>query len=85
MLKNFKKYYLIGIGGVGMSSIAIYLLNKGFEVYGYDLKENDLINNLKDNGAKIFFSLKLQEIPHDIKNNNTIIIYSSAIKKNQKI
>ena len=58
MLKNFKKYYLIGIGGVGMSSIAIYLLNKGFEVYGYDLKENDLINNLKDNGAKIFFSIK---------------------------
>ena len=42
MVNNFKKYYLIGIGGVGMSSIAIYLLNKGFEVYGYDLKENDL-------------------------------------------
>tara|TARA_B100000963_G_scaffold143275_1_gene124763 strand:+ start:50286 stop:51632 length:1347 start_codon:yes stop_codon:yes gene_type:complete len=85
MLNNFKKYYLIGIGGVGMSSIAVYLLKKGFEVYGYDINENDLIENLKNNGAKIFFSLKLKEIPDHIKNNNTIIIYSSAIKKDQKI
>ena len=85
MVNNFKKYYLIGIGGVGMSSIAIYLLNKGFEVYGYDIKENESIKNLEHNGAKIFFNLKLQEIPHHIKNNNTIIIYSSAIKKEQKI
>ena len=85
MLNNFKKYYLIGIGGVGMSSIAVYLLKKGFEVYGYDINENDLIENLKNNGAKIFFSLKLKEIPNHIKNNNTIIIYSSAIKKDQKI
>ena len=60
MVNNFKKYYLIGIGGVGMSSIAIYLLNKGFEVYGYDIKENESINNLEHNGAKIFFNLKLQ-------------------------
>ena len=85
MLKNFKKYYLIGIGGVGMSSIAIYLLNKGFEVYGYDLQENDSINSLKLKGAKIFFSLKLKEIPNHIKNKNTVVVYSSAIKKEQKI
>ena len=31
-----KKYFFIGIGGIGMSSIAQYLHDKGNIVFGYD-------------------------------------------------
>ena len=30
-------YYFIGIGGIGMSSIAKYLYSNNFKVGGYDL------------------------------------------------
>lgn len=73
-LKN--KYYFIAIGGIGMSGLAKYLVEDGFEVLGSDIKENRNIIELRKLGAKIF-------IGHDDKNlpDDCTVIASTAIKE----
>ena len=74
----FKKKHIhfIGIGGIGMSGIAQVLHKKGFKVSGSDLSENLIIKKLRKK-MKIFSSHKADNV-----NNADIIVYSSAIKKN---
>mgnify|MGYP001459253835 CR=1 FL=1 len=74
----FKKKHIhfIGIGGIGMSGIAQILHKKGFKVSGSDLSENVIVKKLRKK-IKVFSSHKADNI-----NNADIIVYSSAIKKN---
>ncbi len=51
---NFKKIFFIGIGGAGMSAIALVLKGMGFDVAGSDIKESRYTNILKKEGIKIF-------------------------------
>ena len=41
-IKNFEKIYLLGIGGIGMSSIAQFFLQNGKNVAGYDREKTEL-------------------------------------------
>ena len=43
---NYNKIYFIGIGGIGMSSIALYFINIGKQVAGYDLTKTELTSIL---------------------------------------
>ena len=45
-----KKYYFIGIGGISMSALAIFLKCSGEEVSGSDLVENDNLKKLTNYG-----------------------------------
>ena len=67
--------HFIGIGGIGMSGLAIIMKNMGFKVQGSDISLNKNIERLKKNQIKV-------SIGHKKKNilNSTIIVYSSAIK-----
>ena len=49
-------FHLIGIGGIGMSAIAMALIKKGYSVSGSDLVQNKEIQRLKKEGAIIFDS-----------------------------
>ena len=42
-----KKFYFIAIGGIGMSGLAKYLLELGFDVSGSDIKESKYTKKLK--------------------------------------
>ena len=75
MLKK-KHIHFIGIGGIGMSGIAQVLYKKGFKVSGSDLSENLIIKRLRKR-MKISISHKADNI-----NDADIVVYSSAIKKN---
>ncbi|MGB2245419.1 MAG: Mur ligase domain-containing protein, partial [Flavobacteriaceae bacterium] len=44
-------YYFIGIGGIGMSSIARFLLQQGNRVGGYDRTPSTLTQALQQQGA----------------------------------
>ncbi len=68
-------YHFIGIGGVGMGAVASLLLAKGHKVSGSDLKESELTQQLKKNGALI-------TIGHSASNIQSpdFIVYSSAIR-----
>ncbi len=66
--------HFIGIGGVGMSGIAKFLLSQGFKVQGTDAKANDILMSLKELGAKI-------QVGHDpsFVEGADLVIYSSSI------
>ena len=42
MIKDYNRIYFLGIGGIGMSSLAFYFINANKSVAGYD-KVNSLI------------------------------------------
>ncbi|MCB9480229.1 MAG: UDP-N-acetylmuramate--L-alanine ligase [Desulfobacteraceae bacterium] len=46
--------HLVGIGGIGMSSIAEILLAQGYNVSGSDLNENSNTKRLKELGGTVF-------------------------------
>ena len=76
-------FHFIGIGGIGMSALAIGLLKKGCSVSGSDLVKNDETKKLEELGAVIFTSQIRQNIEFVIsKFTNKVInfVVSSAIK-----
>ena len=56
-------YYFIGIGGIGMSSIAKYLISNNFKVGGYDLTKTNITKNLEKIGVKINYKDDLKSVP----------------------
>lgn len=77
--KEKVKYHLIGIGGAGMSALAIVLKGMGFKVTGSDLKESRYINLLKNQGIEVY-------IGHSRKNlkDTEVVIYSTAIPEDNE-
>lgn len=74
--KNGKEYFhFIGIGGIGMSALALCLVNKGFKISGSDIASNLNIENLISKQAKI-------TIGHNAANveDASLVVASSAIK-----
>ena len=69
--------HFIGVGGIGMSGLALVMKGKGFKVQGSDIFLNKNIERLKKEKIKIFIGHKASNI-----NKATILVVSSAIKKN---
>tara|TARA_B100001093_G_scaffold517792_1_gene600430 strand:- start:910 stop:2304 length:1395 start_codon:yes stop_codon:yes gene_type:complete len=69
--------HFVGIGGIGMSGLSLIMKGKGFKVQGSDISNNKNIERLKKEKIKIFIEHKKQNII-----NATILVVSSAIKKN---
>ena len=79
-LKDIKSVYFVGAGGIGMSAIARYFLNKGMVVAGYDKTPSALTERLKDEGALIHYEENVDEIPQACKNpQKTLVIYTPAV------
>ncbi|MEA3447274.1 MAG: UDP-N-acetylmuramate--L-alanine ligase [Bacteroidota bacterium] len=77
---DIKNIYLIGIGGIGMSALARYFLQKGKWVGGYDRTYSYLTSQLEDEGAVIHYDDGVDMIPDHIKaDKNSLIIYTPAI------
>lgn len=66
--------HLIGIGGISMSAIAMFLLERGITVSGSDLNLNDKIKVLRKKGVEV-------ELGHRAENlgGAELVVYSSAI------
>ena len=69
--------HFVGIGGIGMSGLALIMKDLGFNVKGTDQQSGKNIDRLKRSKINV-------RIGHKKKNlsNATIIVISSAIKKN---
>lgn len=78
-------YFLIGVGGIGMSSIARYLIIKGHIVYGYDKVKSPLVQELLNIGIKITFDDSIQGLNDHLKNTNILVVYSSAIPESHPL
>lgn len=70
-----KKIHFIGIGGIGISALARFLKEKGYEISGSDLKASKITDELEKEGVTI-------NIPHEANNviGKDLVIYSAAIK-----
>ena len=73
-----QSYYFIGIGGIGISALARYLLNRGDKVGGYDRDQTDLCQALTNEGAQIGHDLTDFSFI-DTFSNNLLVIYTAAV------
>ena len=71
---NIKQVHFVGIGGYGMSALALILLKKGYLVSGSDIKESALTAALAAKGANV-------TIGHHPENISTaqLVVYSTAV------
>lgn len=80
--------YFLGIGGIGMSAIARYYLQKGKKVAGYDKTPTTLTQQLTEEGASIHYSdskeLAASEIEKFSKE-KVQVVFTPAIPKNSEI
>ena len=82
-LINKDHFHLIGIGGIGMSAIAMALIKKGYSVSGSDLVKNQETQKLKELGAIIFDSQiknNIDFVLSKFQNQKINFVMSSAIK-----
>lgn len=75
MSKAKHHYHFIGVGGIGMGTLALLLLDEGHAISGSDLKESTLTGQLKKRGATVHIGHKKENVQHP-----DFIVYSSAIK-----
>ena len=68
--------HFVGIGGIGMSGLALIMKGLGFKIQGSDISSNKNIERLKKNKIKVYTG-------HNRKNiqKSTILVISSAIKQ----
>ena len=77
-------YHFIGIGGIGMSGIALALIKKGYSISGSDLIENDQVHKIKSLGATVFNEQNqnnIEIISNKFDSKKIIIVKSSAINE----
>lgn len=70
--------HFIGIGGIGMSSIASILLARGFNVSGSDIRPNRLTQDISRRGGRIFFG----HSPLNLREETGLVVYSTSIGEN---
>ena len=84
-LKDIKSVYFVGAGGIGMSAIARYFLNKKLVVAGYDKTPSTLTKELEKEGMAIHYEENVSLIPEACKDNKTtLVIYTPAIPAEHK-
>ena len=85
-LNNIENMFFIGIGGMGMSSLAEYFLNEEKQVGGYDRDISENTDRLQKLGIKILFNDSFDEInPKFINKHNTLIVYTPAIPSSNRL
>ncbi len=87
--KNTEGIYFVGIGGIGMSALALYFLKGGYIIEGYDRTETPLTKSLSDQGCKITFNDEPEEISEIFRDpgsvNRVIVVYTPAIPEENMI
>ncbi|MDC3246404.1 UDP-N-acetylmuramate--L-alanine ligase, partial [Flavobacteriaceae bacterium] len=85
MLEKYKNIYFLGIGGIGMSSLALYFIDKQKSVGGYDKVKSSITNQLSSKGSIINYEDSKGNIPNNFLNKEeTLVVYTPAIPKSNK-
>lgn len=80
-MKQYSHFYFIGIGGIGMSALARYFYSIGKKVFGYDKTPTKLTKKLQEEGIEIAFEDEISETVSNFKKEETLVIYTPAIKE----
>jgi len=79
-LKDIKKIYFIGIGGIGMSALARYFKGQEKEVSGYDRTSTTLTRQLESEGIPVHYEDDPEQAPKDAD----LVVYTPAVPKDHK-
>jgi UDP-N-acetylmuramate--alanine ligase len=70
--------HMVGIGGIGMSSIAEVLLRRGYAISGSDLHKGDVTAHLETLGAVIYEGHAAENV-----RDADVVVYSSAVRPSE--
>ncbi len=79
-IKNIKRVYFIGIGGIGMSALARYFNSINVIVSGYDKTETVLTKKLVAEGIAIHYEDNIEFIDKAAE----LVVYTPAVPKDHK-
>lgn len=79
-IKNIKRIYFLGIGGIGMSALARYFNSRGVVVNGYDKTETVLTRQLVKEGIGVHFEDNIEFIDKGAN----LVVYTPAVPKDHK-
>jgi UDP-N-acetylmuramate--alanine ligase len=84
--QDYKYYFFIGIGGIGMSSLANYLKIKNKKIAGYDREKTNVSKNLENIGIEIIYNYDFNKINNKFKDSDsTLVVYTPAISNEDVI
>ncbi len=78
-MKKNKMIHFVGIGGIGVSSLAAYLLAKGNLISGSDMVSSEITDRLKNNRADIIIG---KHSADNIKKGVDLVIHTPAAELN---
>ena len=79
-IKNIKRIYFLGIGGIGMSALARYFNLNEVAVSGYDKTETVLTKKLAAEGIAIHYEDNIELIDKEAE----LVVYTPAVPKDHK-
>ena len=80
-LSTYQNFYFVGIGGIGMSALARYFNASGKKVLGYDKTVTKITTALVAEGIDIVFEENVNEKIQLLDKEDTLVIFTPAIKK----
>jgi len=88
-IKNIGGIYFVGIGGIGMSALALYFVKGGYPIAGYDRSESSITLSLIENGCLVSYKDDISAVPDLFRNipekSKVIVVYTPAIPAENKI
>lgn len=85
-LDTIQTYFFLGIGGIGMSAIARYMMQNNKQVLGYDRTATDLTHDLINEGIIIYHNEEdAITALNNLSKETTCIIYTPAISKQSNV
>ncbi|MES2680677.1 MAG: UDP-N-acetylmuramate--L-alanine ligase [Bacteroidota bacterium] len=79
---NYKLYYFLGVGGIGMSALARFFNHYKKQVCGYDKTETSLTALLQSEGISCHFNedtSALTRLLQEFKKEEVLVIYTPAV------
>ena len=83
MMKDYttiSRIYFIGIGGIGMSALAKYYLNKNATVSGYDKTVTSLTRQMETDGIRIHYEDDIDLLDKKAQ----LVVYTPAVSQDHK-
>lgn len=81
---NYKLYYFLGIGGIGMSALARYFKHFQKPVFGYDKTSTSLTNELEKEGIYCHYDENvkgMEVVLSKYKKEEVLVVYTPAVPK----
>lgn len=82
---DYKLYYFLGVGGIGMSALARYFNHYKKTVAGYDKTRTNLTSKLEEEGIACHYSEEVEDLKQllsKFKKEEVLVVYTPAVPLN---